>query len=85
VAAPTTTAHSNPYLTPTPRSGAPAAANTGAAGVACGEHTEADFLWRDSALMFVAPDDKVEELGQKFCRNVVFVSFVRPAMQIAGR
>ncbi len=83
--APTTIAHSNPYLTETQRSGTPAAANTGASGGACGEYTEDDFFWLDFALMFVAPDDKVEEIGQKFCRNVVFVSFVRPAIQIAGR
>mmetsp|Transcript_23612 Transcript_23612/g.34663 ORF Transcript_23612/g.34663 Transcript_23612/m.34663 type:complete len:292 (-) Transcript_23612:263-1138(-) len=38
------------------------------------------FFRFHTALVFVAPDNKVEEIGQHFCRNVIFHAFLRPIL-----
>jgi len=45
-----------------------------------GADTENCFFRFHTALVFVAPDNKVEEIGQHFCRNVIFHAFLRPVL-----
>ena len=41
-----------------------------------GEHTKENRLGLDEALMFVAPDDEFDEIGQHLSRNKIFVAFM---------
>jgi len=43
-----------------------------------GEHTKENRLGLDEALMFVAPDDEFDEIGQHLSRNKIFVAFMCP-------
>ena len=48
------------------------------------EHTKENRLGLNEALMFVAPDDELDEIGQHLSRNKIFVAFMCPVCWLAG-